>query len=78
MSAYGGVIASNATVTLEMAEYIRSIFTEVIVAPDYEPEALALLQAKKKNLRILKVAEPPRPNTSSSRSTEGCLYSPPI
>ena len=60
MSAYGGVIASNATVTLEMAEYIRSIFTEVIVAPDYEPEALALLQAKKKNLRILKVAEPPK------------------
>ena len=60
VSAYGGVIASNATVTLEMAEYIRSIFTEVIVAPDYEPEALALLQAKKKNLRILKVAEPPK------------------
>nr|WP_196779091.1 bifunctional phosphoribosylaminoimidazolecarboxamide formyltransferase/IMP cyclohydrolase [Bifidobacterium choloepi] len=59
MSAYGGVIAANATVTLEMAENVRPIFTEVIVAPDYEPEALALLQAKKKNLRILKVAEPP-------------------
>lgn len=60
MSAYGGVIATNATVTLEMAEGVRPIFTEVIVAPDYEPEALALLQAKKKNLRILKVAEPPK------------------
>ncbi|PAU68686.1 phosphoribosylaminoimidazolecarboxamide formyltransferase [Bifidobacterium italicum] len=60
MSAYGGVIATNATVTLEMAEGVRPIFTEVIVAPDYEPEALALLQAKKKNLRILKVGEPPK------------------
>lgn len=59
MSAYGGVIATNSTVTLAMAESVRPIFTEVIVAPDYEPEALALLQAKKKNLRILKVAEPP-------------------
>lgn len=60
MSAYGGVIATNSTVTLDMVQSVRPIFTEVIVAPDYEPEALALLQAKKKNLRILKVAEPPK------------------
>lgn len=60
MSAYGGVIATNSTVTLDMAQSVRPIFTEVIVAPDYELEALALLQAKKKNLRILKVAEPPK------------------
>ena len=60
MSAYGGVIACNSTVTLEMAESVRPIFTEVIVAPDYEPAALELLQTKKKNLRILKVAEPPK------------------
>ncbi|MBW3088123.1 bifunctional phosphoribosylaminoimidazolecarboxamide formyltransferase/IMP cyclohydrolase [Bifidobacterium sp. 82T24] len=60
MSAYGGVIAANSTVTLEMAQNVRPIFTEVIVAPDYEPEALELLQTKKKNLRILKVSEPPR------------------
>lgn len=60
MSAYGGVIAANTTVTLDMAESVRPIFTEVIVAPDYEPAALELLQTKKKNLRILKVAEPPK------------------
>ncbi|MCH9275023.1 bifunctional phosphoribosylaminoimidazolecarboxamide formyltransferase/IMP cyclohydrolase [Bifidobacterium amazonense] len=60
MSAYGGVIACNTTVTLEMAESVRPIFTEVIVAPSYDPEALELLQTKKKNLRILKVAEPPK------------------
>ena len=59
VSAYGGVIAANTKVTLEMAESVRPIFTEVIVAPDYEPEALELLRTKKKNLRILKVATPP-------------------
>ena len=60
VSAYGGVIACNTTVTLEMAEGVRPIFTEVIVAPAYEPEALELLRTKKKNLRILKVSEPPK------------------
>ncbi len=59
VSAYGGVIACNSTVTLEMAQSVRPIFTEVIIAPDYEPEALELLRTKKKNLRILKVANPP-------------------
>ena len=63
MSAYGGVIAANSTVTLEMAEGVRPIFTEVIVAPDYEPEALELLQTKKKNLRILRVTDPPKAKT---------------
>ncbi|WEV47615.1 bifunctional phosphoribosylaminoimidazolecarboxamide formyltransferase/IMP cyclohydrolase [Bifidobacterium sp. ESL0690] len=61
MSAYGGVIAANSTVTLEMAQNVRPIFTEVIVAPDYEPAALELLKAHKKNLRILKVEQ--RPHT---------------
>ncbi|KWZ73485.1 bifunctional phosphoribosylaminoimidazolecarboxamide formyltransferase/IMP cyclohydrolase [Alloscardovia omnicolens] len=58
MSAYGGVIAANTTVSLEMAQNVKPIFTEVIVAPDYEPEALELLQTKK-NLRILKVPVSP-------------------
>ena len=72
MSAYGGVIAANSTVTLEMAEGVRQIFTEVIVAPDYEPEALELLQTKKKNLRILKVTEPPKAKTQF-RAIDGGL-----
>ncbi|WP_027479345.1 bifunctional phosphoribosylaminoimidazolecarboxamide formyltransferase/IMP cyclohydrolase [Gryllotalpicola ginsengisoli] len=54
VSAYGGVIAANRTVTLAMAETVKGIFTEVIIAPDYEPAALELLQAKK-NLRILRL-----------------------
>jgi phosphoribosylaminoimidazolecarboxamide formyltransferase/IMP cyclohydrolase len=54
VSAYGGVIAANRPVTLAAAESIKDIFTEVVVAPDFEPEALALLQTKK-NLRLLKL-----------------------
>jgi phosphoribosylaminoimidazolecarboxamide formyltransferase/IMP cyclohydrolase len=54
ISAYGGVIAVNRPVTLAMAEAVKPIFTEVIVAPDYEPQALELLRAKT-SLRILRV-----------------------
>ncbi|WP_111466972.1 bifunctional phosphoribosylaminoimidazolecarboxamide formyltransferase/IMP cyclohydrolase [Microbacterium suaedae] len=54
LSAFGGVIAANRPVTLKMAENLRDIFTEVIVAPDFEPEALELFSAKK-NLRVLKL-----------------------
>lgn len=72
MSAYGGVIAVNSTVTLEMAESVRPIFTEVIVAPDYDADALELLQTKKKNLRILKVAERPH-TTRQFRQIDGGL-----
>lgn len=42
-----GVIATNRTVTLAMAQQVRPIFTEVIAAPDFEPTALELLQEKK-------------------------------
>lgn len=58
VSAYGGVIAANTTVNLAMAQEVKHIFTEVIVAPSYDAEALELLKTKK-NLRILKVANPP-------------------
>lgn len=54
VSAYGGVIAANRTVTAAMAQAIADVFTEVIAAPDYEEAALEVLQ-KKKNLRILKL-----------------------
>ena len=54
VSAFGGVIAANRTVTLKMAENLRDIFTEVIVAPDFEPEALEVFKLKK-NLRVLQL-----------------------
>lgn len=54
LSAFGGVIAANRPVTLKMAENLRDIFTEVIVAPDFEPAALEVL-SQKKNLRLLRL-----------------------
>jgi phosphoribosylaminoimidazolecarboxamide formyltransferase / IMP cyclohydrolase len=56
ISAYGGVIASNREITLAAAESIRPIFTEVIIAPGYEPAALELLQTRK-DLRILELPD---------------------
>jgi phosphoribosylaminoimidazolecarboxamide formyltransferase/IMP cyclohydrolase len=58
VSAYGGVFATNATVTVEAARQIAEIFTEVVVAPAFEREAIEILQAKK-NLRILEVVHAP-------------------
>jgi phosphoribosylaminoimidazolecarboxamide formyltransferase / IMP cyclohydrolase len=52
VSAFGGVIAVNREVTADLARQLAEIFTEVIVAPSYEPEALELLR-EKKNLRVL-------------------------
>ncbi|GAA1453519.1 bifunctional phosphoribosylaminoimidazolecarboxamide formyltransferase/IMP cyclohydrolase [Nesterenkonia lacusekhoensis] len=56
LSAFGGVIAANRPVTREMAETVSGIFTEVVVAPDFEDEALEIL-SRKKNIRLLKLAE---------------------
>ncbi|MEU9790515.1 bifunctional phosphoribosylaminoimidazolecarboxamide formyltransferase/IMP cyclohydrolase [Streptomyces sparsogenes] len=58
VSAYGGVIAVNRPVTVAMAEQVAEIFTEVIVAPDYEDGAVEVL-ARKKNIRVLRCADAP-------------------
>lgn len=55
VSAFGGVIAANRRVTAKMAEQVAEIFTEVIAAPAFDIEALAIL-SKKKNLRIMELA----------------------
>lgn len=55
LSAFGGVIAANRTITLAAAEQIAEVFTEVVIAPDYEPAALELL-TQKKNIRVLKLS----------------------
>ncbi|ALG13771.1 bifunctional phosphoribosylaminoimidazolecarboxamide formyltransferase/IMP cyclohydrolase [Kibdelosporangium phytohabitans] len=59
VSAYGGVIATNREVTVEMAEQVADIFTEVIVAPSYADGAVDVL-TRKKNIRILIAPEPQR------------------
>ena len=56
---FGGIIAVNQPLDGPCAEAIAEIFSEVIVAPDFQPEALAVLQ-KKKNLRLLKILKSPR------------------
>ncbi|MFD5801616.1 bifunctional phosphoribosylaminoimidazolecarboxamide formyltransferase/IMP cyclohydrolase [Streptomyces sp. NPDC127020] len=60
LSAFGGVIAVNRPVSKEMAEQVAEIFTEVVVAPDYEEGALEAL-TKKKNIRVLRCPEAPQP-----------------
>ncbi|HEX5740319.1 MAG TPA: bifunctional phosphoribosylaminoimidazolecarboxamide formyltransferase/IMP cyclohydrolase [Pilimelia sp.] len=54
VSAYGGIIATNRPVTAAMARQVAEVFTEVVAAPAYDDEALAVLR-EKKNLRLLAV-----------------------
>jgi phosphoribosylaminoimidazolecarboxamide formyltransferase/IMP cyclohydrolase len=69
VSAYGGVIATNRPVTAALAQQVGDIFTEVILAPAFEPAALELLTAKK-NLRLL-VVPGPRPLGVEPRPISG-------
>jgi phosphoribosylaminoimidazolecarboxamide formyltransferase/IMP cyclohydrolase len=71
VSAFGGVIAANREVTVEMAEQVAEIFTEVIVAPSYADGAVDVL-ARKKNVRIL-VARPPVRGGAEFRAVSGGL-----
>ena len=70
LSAYGGVIAANRPVTKGMAQAVKDIFTEVIVAPGYEPEALEILETKK-NLRLLVLPDGFGRETIEYRSISG-------
>lgn len=58
VSAFGGVVAANRKVDLAMAEPLSKVFTEVIIAPDYDQDALELLM-KKPSIRILKAEVTP-------------------
>ncbi|WP_197500635.1 bifunctional phosphoribosylaminoimidazolecarboxamide formyltransferase/IMP cyclohydrolase [Mycobacterium sp. 852002-51961_SCH5331710] len=71
LSAFGGVIAANTAVSVEMAETVADIFTEVIIAPAYEPGAVEVL-TRKKNIRVL-VASEPQPGGTEFRQISGGL-----
>jgi len=58
VAAFGGIVAANRTVTLAMAEAIKPVFYEIVIAPEYDAEALKLLK-QKKDLRILVAKLPP-------------------
>lgn len=59
VSAFGGIIAVNRPVDRELAEGIKPIFTEVVVAPAFDDDALDILSTKK-NLRLLRAPAPER------------------
>jgi phosphoribosylaminoimidazolecarboxamide formyltransferase/IMP cyclohydrolase len=72
LSAFGGVIAANTEVTVEMAETVADIFTEVIIAPAYEEGAVDVL-ARKKNIRVLLASEPQQGGTEFRQISGGLL-----
>ena len=72
VSAYGGIVAVNREVPLALAEALVPVFTEVIIAPSFDDDALALLLEKKKNLRVL-TARPPTVPALDVRTIEGGL-----
>ena len=69
VSAFGGVIAVNREVSVELARQLAEIFTEVIVAPAYDAEAVELLR-EKKNLRVL-LAPPWNPPPAEFKQVGG-------
>ena len=71
---FGGVIVCNRPLNEALARAISEIFSEVIIAPVFEPEARALLQ-KKKNLRLIRLTTPPAEarSTTDIRSVGGGL-----
>lgn len=73
-SAFGGIVGFNRSVDEEAASEVAKVFTEVIIAPSYSPEALKVLK-EKKNLRILELPGMDRPELDQAirfiRSTGG-------
>ncbi|WP_026534302.1 bifunctional phosphoribosylaminoimidazolecarboxamide formyltransferase/IMP cyclohydrolase [Arthrobacter sp. H14] len=70
VSAFGGVIAANREVTAAMARTVSKIFTEVVIAPGFEPEAMEILTAKK-NIRLLALPEGYRRDPAEFKQVSG-------
>jgi len=71
-SAFGGIVAANFAVDGPMAEAMSPVFLEVIIAPEFTAEALTIL-SKKKNLRLIRWANPTRPAIDVRRALGGWL-----
>jgi phosphoribosylaminoimidazolecarboxamide formyltransferase/IMP cyclohydrolase len=75
VSIYGGIVVLNRELTLAVAQDMKNIFLEVIVAPSYDREALELLKTKK-NLRLLELKDievPQRPDALDLKKVNGGL-----
>src|SRR6195952_2064186 len=70
VSAFGGVIAVNREVDLTMAEQVAEVFTEVVAAPSFTDDALAVL-SRKKNIRLLRLPADSAPDPVELRPISG-------
>jgi phosphoribosylaminoimidazolecarboxamide formyltransferase/IMP cyclohydrolase len=70
VSAFGGVIAANGPVTADLARQIADVFTEAVVAPGFDDEALDILSASK-NVRLLRCAPPAAASTQGGSAPLG-------
>lgn len=70
VSAFGGIVALNRKVDAETAAAINEVFTEVVVAPDFDEEALKIFKTKK-NLRVLRVAKTDNENPFEYKQISG-------
>lgn len=70
VSAFGGVIAANRPVSAAMATQVKDIFTEVVVASGFSPEAREILSAKK-NIRLLELPDDFAPDTKEFKQISG-------
>src|SRR5688500_1106140 len=70
VSAFGGIVAFNRVVDLPAAQEVTKIFTEVVIAPDYDAAALEVLQTKK-NLRVIRMSSGERENELEFRQISG-------
>ena len=62
VSIFGGIIAANKKIDAATAEEISKIFVEIVIAPDYDADALEILE-RKKNIRVLRLPDITKPNT---------------
>ncbi len=76
VSAFGGVIATNRPVSVAMAQQVAEVFTEVVIAPDYEEGAFEVL-AGKKNIRILRAGPYSAPEVQLNTISGGALLQAP-
>jgi phosphoribosylaminoimidazolecarboxamide formyltransferase/IMP cyclohydrolase len=72
ISAFGGVIAANREIDLTMAEQVAEVFTEVVVAPSFTDDAVAVLTGKK-NIRLLRLPHLPGPGAEMRPISGGLL-----
>lgn len=69
ISAFGGIVASNRSVNASLAQAIRETFYEVVIAPDFEDDALEVLR-ERKNLRLLRIGLVPEYSEKPSQELE--------